>query len=374
MFWGVAARNYEMVYNIVIWLLCMFLCLGYMQSPNNNKLLHPNSSLPALVLTIIVTLFLGLRPDNWYWFGDSYLYAHTYNNIVSASNDFNIDMKSEWFFLFVNSFCKFLHLDVRIFFLVVAIFYIVLMFIACQILLWENVWMAMLFCLSSFSFYTFGVNGIRSGMATSLVLLGIALLARNHKKFLPISLFIFLLAFGTHRSMVLPVVSTIAALYFVKKPKYAIYLWCGSIIVSLAVGGSVQSLLVNIIGAEDNRMTSYATFDAESQFAHTGFRWDFVLYSSVPVILTYYMAIKRGIQDKTYYFLANIYMISNAFWILVIRMAYTNRIAYLSWFMYPLVLAYAVIRVHIWEDQDKKAGWFLLGHTCFTLIMFLLGK
>ena len=59
---------------------------------------------------------------------------------------------------------------------------------------------------------------------------------------------------------------------------------------------------------------------------------------------------------------------------MVIKAAFSNRFAYLSWFIYPLVLAYGVIRLHIWEDQDKKAGLILLGHAAFTLFMYLQGK
>ena len=59
---------------------------------------------------------------------------------------------------------------------------------------------------------------------------------------------------------------------------------------------------------------------------------------------------------------------------MVIKAGFSNRFAYLSWFIYPLVLAYGVIRLHIWEDQDKKAGLILLGHATFTIVMHILGK
>ena len=42
--------------------------------------------------------------------------------------------------------------------------------------------------------------------------------------------------------------------------------------------------------------------------------------------------------------------------------------------MYPLIIAYAVVRLHIWDDQDKKAGWILIAHAAFTMFMFLSGK
>ena len=155
-----------------------------------------------------------MRPDRWFWFGDSYLYAHHYNNIALASNQMEFNAHAEWFFDGMESMCKGLGFDVHVFFTLVAAFYIILMFMACQMLLWENTWMAMLFFLTSFSFYQFGVNGIRTGMATSLMLVGFAFLSKRKVASTMIAALIFLLAMGTHRSMTLPVAMTVAA-YFV---------------------------------------------------------------------------------------------------------------------------------------------------------------
>ena len=80
------------------------------------------------------------------------------------------------------------------------------------------------------------------------------------------------------------------------------------------------------------------------------------------------------VSMRVFNVLATVYLLTNAFWVMVIKAAFSNRFAYLSWFIYPLVLAYAVIRLHLWEDQDKKAAWILLAHAAFTQIMWLMGK
>ena len=59
---------------------------------------------------------------------------------------------------------------------------------------------------------------------------------------------------------------------------------------------------------------------------------------------------------------------------MVIRAAFSNRFAYLSWFIYPLVIAYALIRIPIWRDQDRKLSLFLGGYAIFMIGMFLIGK
>ena len=77
---------------------------------------------------------------------------------------------------------------------------------------------------------------------------------------------------------------------------------------------------------------------------------------------------------RVFYILSTTYMLANSFWVMVNRAAFSNRFAYLSWFLYPVVIAYAVIRLHIWEDQDKKAGLILAAHAGFTIGMYMMGK
>ena len=54
---------------------------------------------------------------------------------------------------------------------------------------------------------------------------------------------------------------------------------------------------------------------------------------------------------------------------MVIRSSYSNRFAYLSWFIYPIVIAYPLINLPVWEDQDRKTGLILLAYVSFTVFM-----
>ena len=165
----------------------------------------------------------------------------------------------------------------------------------------------------------------------------------------------------------------ILAVYVIKSPKIAIYFWLLSIILSLLFGDAIVRLFI-LLGFDD-RMTLYLTLSSANQgFTYTGFRWDFLLYSSIPIFLTWYVTQSRGIQDTVFNHLATTYILSNAFWVMVIRAAFSNRFAYLSWFIYPILLAYLFIRIPLWENQDKKAGFALLLHASFTIGMFLIGK
>lgn len=186
-----------------------------------------------------------------------------------------------------------------------------------------------------------------------------------------------LCALGFHRSAILPIAAMAAALTFVRTPKMALWFWVISIPVSLYLGEYATTLFSNM--GFDDRADKYFSGMYNKQekgmeFSYIGFRWDFLLYSSMPVLLIYYVTVVKGIKDRAFDMLATVYLLTNAFWVMVIRASFSNRFAYLSWFLYPLILAYGFIRLPIWEDQDRKCGLALLAHASFTMLMFLIGK
>lgn len=163
----------------------------------------------------------------------------------------------------------------------------------------------------------------------------------------------------------------VAARWIVVKPLHAVYIWLGSIALSLLSGTAFISFFSSL--GFDDRMESYAEL-AESgyladSFSSTGFRWDFLLYSSMPIVLGYVVLIMKGVRENWYRVLFNTYCMANAFWVLVIRAAFTNRFAYLSWFMYPIVIAYPLIMMRVWPDQDRKTALILAAYAGFTLAM-----
>lgn len=333
--------------------------------------MQQNSMLPALIISFAFMLLLGARVASGIVFGDSSSYRYGYDNFVTGVYS-DIKWDEEWFFGVIGTWCKSMGMNYVEYFLTIEIGYIGLMFIAFKKLLWENVWFAMLFAFSAFSFMGYGVNGLRNGLACSMVLVAMAFMANGKVKNLPIGIGLCVLALGVHRSTILPITMFFISLYLIRNIKWAIFFWIASIGVSLVAGGAAQAFFAGL--GFDDRTSSYLSKDmAEGAFSHTGFRWDFLLYSSMPVIFAWYAVMKRNIEDKVFHVLACTYILSNAFWVMVIRANFSNRFAYLSWFMYPLVIAYAAIRLPIWEDQDRKAGLILLAHAGFTMFMWLRG-
>ena len=104
----------------------------------------------------------------------------------------------------------------------------------------------------------------------------------------------------------------------------------------------------------------------------TGFRWDFLFYSIWPIVMTWYLTMYRKFKDKTFNVIANTYILCNAFWIMVIRATFSNRFAYLSWFLYPLVIAYPLFRMNLWKDQDRKTAIIFFLYSGFIFFMFFI--
>ena len=88
--------------------------------------------------------------------------------------------------------------------------------------------------------------------------------------------------------------------------------------------------------------------------------------------MAWYVCIKRQISDNWYNALCTVYCLCNAFWIIVIRSSFSNRFAYLSWFLYPIMIAYPLVNLPVWNDQDRKTGQILLAYCGFTVFMQLI--
>lgn len=386
------------IYYWLVFVFCLFLYFSYSGSDNCSKLLQRNSVFPSVLLTILLIVYMGLRPVS-FAFGDTINYAAGYRTATGLAS-YSLSLDKEWLWAAIMLSCKHSGLTVNVWFLLIEIGYLGFVFLALKKLLAENTWIAILFFLSAFSTFTFGVNGIRNGLACSMVIYAFAIAANQNFIRLMMAAGVLLLAFGIHRSISLPIAAFLAASYVIKSPKLAIYFWLLSIGISLVAGGPVINFFAGM--GFDDRMSSYANSMNEnaSQFSQTGFRWDFLAYSAMPVWLTWYV-VRKAEKERAMYgetveeaetgvlgagriadahsmrvfnILATTYILANSFWVMVIRAAFSNRFAYLSWFLYPIIIAYAVIRLHIWEDQDRKAGLILVLHAGFTIIMFMLGK
>lgn len=359
---------YEKAHLLILLFFTLYYCF-MMQSKKTISLLNRRRS-QSLVFIYAITfiVIVGLRPIS-YLFGDSIVYVKTYQSFSQSPE--LVDLTHDSLFYAFMWFCS-QFLSVYAFFLIVEIFYVVPIILGCIRLMKNNSDIGLLFCLSAFSFYSYAVNGIRNGLALSLVLLAIILIQGNTKD----KVFCFLLsiiAITCHASAALPVICMVAAL-LIKNPKWFFTFWILSILISLIAGNAVSNMFYNL--GFDDRLSNYIHPDIEEDvYTSTGFRWDFILYSAAPIILGWYIIIKKKVLNRTYLLLLGTYILANAFWIMVIRAEFSNRFAYLSWFLYPIVLSYPLLKLKIWpKTQGRKAAAILALHYSFTFIMVFLLK
>lgn len=329
-----------------------------------NRLLNNNrSNFFIWLYAITFIVFVGFRPVSPA-FGDMGTYNRMFSLFQGADIE-SIPSNDTLFFAFMYWCAQ--HMGSRWFFLIIEVLYVVPILIACFRFFRKNDYLAILVCFSAFSFFSYGVNGIRNGTACSFVLLALSLLEGSFWE-KGLCLVSSLIAINFHHSTALPVTCMVVA-YFVKSPKFFYSFWVFSILISLVAGNYVANIFADL--GFDDRLSDYIMTEAdEDVFSSTGFRWDFLLYSSVPIIFGYYFIFQKKVYDSSYLLLLGTYLLANAFWIMVIRANYSNRFAYLSWFLYPLVLVYPFLKFPIWpRTQGRKLSVLLIGHILFNIIL-----
>ncbi|WP_028892759.1 EpsG family protein [Tenacibaculum sp. 47A_GOM-205m] len=317
----------------------------------------------GLLFVFAIVLYMGLRPISGFYFGDTLNYAQIferYQNSVTITT--SKDVSFHYFIMFCSTI-----MGVHTFFLICAFLYVYPLYLVSKKWFKQYWFYAFLLLVASFSFWAGGVNGIRNSMAGSLFLFGVS---RDKRLF---QMFWIFIAINFHKSMLLPTMGFILAQFY-NKPKYIIVFWLLCIPLSLIGGGFWEVFFANL-GFQDDRL-SYLTQGNinNDNFAYTGFRWDFLLYSSFAVYAGWYFIVKRGFNDKVYNWLFITYLVANAFWILVIRANFSNRFAYLSWFMMALVIVYPLLKERIIKQQSIKLGWIILIYFAFTFFMNVILK
>jgi hypothetical protein len=317
----------------------------------------------GVVLTVALIFFMGLRPISWH-FGDTTNYALTFRNIQAHGATFGA-LGGEWVFNGLMSWFA-SHSTVNMFFLFCAFVYLGALWWALVRIFGRDYFVPLVVALSMFTFWSYGVNGVRNGMAASIMILAFAFRRR-----LVVAVLLAVLAMGIHRSMLL-MAGAAAISLFVTRPRLWLWGWIGSIVFSLVAGGSLSGWISSTGLIGDDRFTNYVTGEVLDKFSYAGFRWDFLLYSAVPVVVGWYFIFRRGFADKFYLWIFNTYLITNSFWILVIRANFSNRFAQISWFIMPLVLIYPFLMKRFWPDQSVKTGTVVVVSYLYTFYMDFL--
>lgn len=350
------------IYMLIVTILTYNIRKKYMVR-DGNVMYAPNSSEnnTALILCVFMITFIGLRPESPI-FADMLNYATGYRIREGEPMHLSWDAENKVF----DNFCSFVisfRLGLPFFFVSIAAIYFWCSYVACKRLFPRDTLLAYLVFLAAFSTFSYGTNGIKAGAAASLFLM-----ALSYRHNLRVCVPLALLSWGFHHSMQLPVAALALTLYF-KDPKWYFRGWLFCFVMAALHVSFFQSLFA---GMSDERGASYLIGDSSEdvQRAVTGFRIDFIAYSAMPVLVGYYAVYKKKMQlSRLYMCLLNTYLCTNGVWMLCIYAEFTNRIAYLSWFMYPIVLIYPFLNENWGPTRYKTLSKVVLYHLVFTLFM-----
>ena len=361
--------RYLILFIVGIW--TYQLCQQYRARKFNSKSVNAASpQFGIIVLAIFLTLLIGLRPMDdrmsWMWV-DSYNYKLMYN--TSVGNPFVFNSLAEnliWDNLF--NFWTSNDLGLTSLFLLSDAFYFGCTYLACRKWFPHDTAIAYLAFLGAFSTYSYSFNGIKAGVASALFLLA---LANYNKKAVSITFVVFSL--GVHHSMILPVAAYIITL-FVKNPKWYFYGWVFCVLMATLHVSFFANLFSGF--TSDEKTAQYLTGTGDDSYI-TGFRPDFILYSFAPILVGYIVFLRNRIQvSNLYRILLCMYLCTNGVWCLCMYSGSTNRIAYLSWFMYPFVLIYPFLKENLTglrllgtKKQYAMLAMVVMYHYLFTFFM-----
>lgn len=321
-----------------------------------------NLLIGSILLLIVVILYIGLRNPNgsWLYFGDTYRYTLKYQKIQANPNW--TSNKDLGFYYYMKAMSKLF--NIQTFYLITASLYVLP--VCYSFYKWFNKYsfFAIVLFVTSMSFWPFGINGMRNGLATSFFILALAF---REKKIIMYS--IVALSISFHTSMVLPALCLFITEFY-NNTKLLLKFWLSSIAISFLFGESLMnqlnSLVTSSIGQLDGR-GDFSGVDAKS-FSTSFYRIDFVIYSAIVVGLAYYFLFKIKFNDLVFKRIFNIYLISNTIWLYFIYFPYTNRIAYLSWFLIPLLVVYPII----YSSNLKNNSYFMFSSIGVSLIFVWL--
>lgn len=361
------AYLYRPVYLILVTLLTIITSIKYFQYSSNRISGKENQPIfGSLLICLFFAIFIGLRPVHGV-FMDMLGTAQLWWGGYFDEGVFSFSLNRENF-LYDNMrvFLCTAGVSVEMFFLLMAIIYFFCAYFACRRLFPKDTLLAFLVLLGAFSTFSYGTNGVKAGVAASVFLLAISFQDKP-----TISFLIAVISWGMHHSMIMVLCSYLLVFFINRNPKWYFGLWIFSFVIAAAHITAFQEFFGSMA---DEQGQSYLLGEEGDDIDKlgSGFRIDFILYSSVPVIIGAFAIFKRRINSISYNTILNLYLVTNSIWMLCMYAEFTNRIAYLSWFLYPIVLIYPFLKEKLGSRQYKTVGIVAGCHVAFTNFMYFI--
>lgn len=329
----------------------------------------------ALILGMFFILYFGLRSqERTVYMTDTANYVDGYNGIKNNPDVlWGREYTNELVWTWLQNTMATLGFPVAWWLTAVAAIYILPNVIGARRLFPNHAYLGFLFYVAFFLFYSGGTNGIRNADAYSLVFLGMTFLQERSLKNYLICAILCLLGFEFHSSVYITIFALILSLWVIKRTDVAIVIWIAAIIVVLLTGSAVAQFASQFL--DDDRAVDYIASSTNADMMNGGlsqlrFRWDFLLFSALPILIGWYVVIERQIKDRYYIFFLNTYILANAIWVVFMYASFSNRFAMLSWCIYPYVLCYPLIKCEIWRPETQNINtcillWIILGFTYY---------
>ncbi len=355
---------YSFIYFQFLLLVVFAVLLTSVQSELTDEKNIRSKEIFGKFILLFVILYLGLRPISA-WFGDMIIYNIEFQDYVNGAP---FDIKKDFIFECMKFFYA-KYLNAETFFFTCAFLYVFLLYVAAKKMFKDYWFYAFLMFIVAFTFWAYGTNGIRNGLATSVFIYAIS---RDKKASIVLLLIV---TYFVHKGMLIPILAFIITNYYSNSKAYLSF-WIFAIPLSFVVGGFFETFFLGL-GFGDEKLTTYlGSFNQASEGVElvAGFRWDFLLYSASGAFAGWFFIVKKGFQDVLYQRIFNTYLIANGIWILIIRANYSNRFAFLSWFLLGLVIIYPLLKSRIYTKQHIVIVRIVIIYFSFCYLMNVILK
>jgi hypothetical protein len=358
-------QNYIVYFNNSLLGLLFLVALIYSSGTSRLATQEGMNIAGSWAVSASVVLFLGTRPVSGA-FVDMVTYAQKFEVLASGGE---IKVAGDILFDKLMRLVATSGLSVEFFFIICAMLYVIPLASGSAIIHGRWGFPVLLALISSFSFFAYGVNGIRNGIAASLVILAIGL-----QRKLLVSVLLCLIAVGIHKSAAITITAFACAMVCSIPALYA-FIWLFCLGLCTLYGETTGLVIAGMLPTSDDARVGeyFGGVGADKG----GYRLDFILYSIVPVVISHFMGTRQSRQSLFYRRLICTYLLANAFWLLSMYAAFSNRFAYLSWCLLPWVVICPLLP-EVGRDRPAKPpestvliGMALLAHFSFTYGMHM---
>jgi hypothetical protein len=281
----------------------------------------------VLVFAFTYALVFGFRDYTIGSDTDTYIKLFRYNDI-SEAKDVGFAILIKIISLFTGE---------RGFLVVIAFLYLLSLLLVFYFYDKTKMYIMFFMFTSMFFFESFGINIVRHGLASILLLLSIVLFLKNKKI---VGSILLAIATSFHASIITPFLFWIIAKK-IKSLKIIYIIFFGAIVIAY-MGFGINSItdvipFLNIFFKD--RFDTY--FDMPDWMEYTiGFKAPFVLFNSFFAIVGYkiYDNFKDPVVQLKYKRFLITYLLSSSFFFMSFYVAFSDRVGVLSWIFIPFLL------------------------------------